>query len=91
MADLFDGGDEIVCREKPDVTLAKRAAAHHLSLEFIVLAEEKVFAHPDLASWPDQAFPLVSILRELARQQNFNPAAQELTRRGIVRADRVRL
>ena len=71
------------------MALAEFRAGQDLGLQFVMLAEEQAFADADLASGTNQAFPIVGLGGELARQQNFDAAVEEITRRGIARADRL--
>jgi hypothetical protein len=74
-----------------DAAFAEFGAGKNFGLQFVVLAEEKVFANTDLASGADQALPIVGLSGKLARQQNLDAALQEVARRRIMRADRLSL
>jgi hypothetical protein len=53
------------------------------------LAEEQAFADADLAAGTDQAFPIVGLGRNLAREQNLDAAVEEIPGRRILRTDRL--
>ena len=91
MADLLDAGEEVVCRSEVEVALAKFAAGDDLGLEFVVVAEEKVLADADFAAWTHEAFPIVRIALQLPSEQDFDTAAEEVTRGRILRAERLGL
>ncbi len=76
---------------KADAALAEFPAGKHLGLQLVVtsLAEEQAFSNTDLAAGTDQAFPIIGICRELARQEDFDSAAQKIPSRRISRADRL--
>lgn len=58
-----------------DTALAKCASANHFRRQSAVLAEIETFANPDLPSRTHQAFPFIWILRNLFREEHFNPPA----------------
>src|SRR5208282_462985 len=49
-------------------------------------AKVEFFSDPDLAPGPYQTFPLIRILRHLACEQNFDPPAEKISGRWILRA-----
>jgi hypothetical protein len=93
MADAIERGKEIAALPdgvKANSALAESGASEHLGMQFIgtVLAEEQVFADADLAAGTNQAFPIVGFDGKLAREQNFDAAAEKIARGRMVRAER---
>jgi hypothetical protein len=102
MSKALDAGKEIGDRSEADTPLAETAAFDYFGFdlgfqfgEFAFgciagcAAKVEFFPDSDLASGPNQALPLVRIVRHLACQQNFDPAAEKVSRRRIVRAQRL--
>jgi len=95
VADAIESGEEIVhglndaLGLEADLALAEFGAGQDLGLQFVLLAEEEAFADTDFAAGANQAFPIVGIGGELAGEQNFDAAVEEITRGGITRADRL--
>jgi hypothetical protein len=58
-------------------------------LQLVLLPEKQLFADADLAAGTDQAFPIIRAGGELAGQQNFDAALEEIASRWIVRTDRL--
>jgi len=74
-------------RFEPDAALAKGAARHDLSLQWMVIAKKEPLTNTDLSPGADEAFPIVRIDRHLPCEQDFNPAFEEIFRGRISRAD----
>ena len=80
MSQPFDFSKEIRRRTEPYAPLPECPAGHHLRLQFIVFAKKQQLPDSDLSPRTYQAFPLIGIGRELARQQHFNSPAQKILR-----------
>jgi hypothetical protein len=91
VTDPFHAREEIVNRSEADVAFAEFSAPDDLGLKIVAVAEEKMLADSDLAARADEAFPIVWALPQLARQQDFDAAAQKIARSGILRAERLGL
>ena len=81
------------------MAFAEFSAGDDFGLKFVVvifvqspvLSEYEMLADGDFAAGADQAFPFVGIGAELAREQHFNASVQKPSRRGSMRADRLRI
>lgn len=91
VADFLYAGEEVIDRSKADMALAKLSAGDDLGLEFVVVAEEEMLAYADLAPWTDEAFPIVRFGLQLPCEQDFDAAAEEVARGGVLRAERLGL
>src|SRR5581483_3361293 len=89
MADLFHHPPEIRQGTKTDGPLTEASAGQDLGLEFVLLIEEQTFPNSDLAPRPDQTLPVVRLLRNLLRKQDFHTPAQEIPGGGIAGAYRL--
>jgi hypothetical protein len=99
VADAIECGEEIVHALdfaldhtfagglEADVAFAELGAREDFGLQFVLLSEEEAFADADLAAGANQAFPIIGVGGELASQQNFHAALEEITRGGIARAE----
>lgn len=74
-------------RLKTDATFAEFPTGNDLGFQFIGFAEKQSFSNADFATGPYQTLPVVGLDGKLARQQNLDSAAEEITGRWIVRAD----
>jgi hypothetical protein len=79
------------CRGEANVAFAELSAGGHLSLEFVIIAKEEMLTDSDLSAWTDEALPVVWILLQLSRQQDFHAAAKEIARRRVLRTEGLRL
>lgn len=91
MPQPFDQPKEIGDRIKPYAALTETTPRHDLSLQWMVLPKKESLPDANLASWPNQALPLVRLDRNLPCEQDFNPSLEELLRRRIPRAHQLRL
>jgi hypothetical protein len=91
VTDPFHAGEEIVDRSEADVAFAEFSPPDDRGPKIVAIAEEKMLADSDLAAGADEAFPFVWVLLQLARQQDFDAAAEKIARRGILRAERLGL
>lgn len=83
--DLVDANEKIIDGIKADTAFSKGSAGEHLGAEFVVVAEEEMFANVDLAARTDKAFPFIGILLELASKENFDASLKKIARGRIVR------
>ena len=90
VADAIESGEEIVHGLKgleADEAFAELGARENFGLQFVLFSEEEAFADDDLAAGANQAFPIIGVGGELARQQNLDAALEKTTRGGIARAE----
>ena len=88
VADLFDAGEEVVDGGEADVALAEFAAGDDLGLEFVVVRRRRRCSPtPILRPGRTRHSHSLGSSLQLAGQQDFDAAAKEIARRGIVRAD----
>ncbi len=78
VADSFYAGKEIIDGREADLALTKFAAGDDLGMEFVIIAEEKMFSDSDLSPGSDETFPIVGIAPQLPGQQDFDTAAKEV-------------
>src|SRR5579862_1623554 len=90
MTNSLHSREKIIGRREADVALAEFPACNNFGLKFIMVAEIEMLADGNLAAGSNQAFPLVRILAQLARQQHFYASVKKVTRLGILGADRLR-
>ncbi len=86
MSDALDSGKEIGDRGEADVAFSEAAALGNFSFEGWRIAEVELLTNADLAAGAHQALPFIRIVRDLAGQQNFDPATEKILCCGIVRA-----
>src|ERR1700675_1258012 len=90
VSNALDAGEEIVDRGESDAPLPKTAALRDLGLQFGRRAgwslKVEFFPDPDLPPGPYHALPLNGVIRHLAYQQNFDPSAEKISCRWVVRA-----
>ncbi len=79
MTDLVDAGVEVIDGAKADVALSEFSTSDDLGAEFVVVAEEKMFADADFAAGTDQTLPLVRILTQLMSQEDLDAPAKKLS------------
>jgi len=77
-------------RLKSDAAFAELGAGENFGLQFVVLPEKEAFADANLASGVNQAFPIVRVGRELAREQDLDASLQNVACWGIARAPGLR-
>ena len=86
VADAIENGVEIVNRLEANMALAERGAGENFRLQFIALPKKQLFSNAELAARLDQAFPIVGLAGELAREKNLDTALKKIASGGIVRA-----
>jgi hypothetical protein len=87
----LDAGKKINDWGEANAPLAETAAFRDLRFQFgwialAYIAEAKFFTDADLAAGPHETFPLISIIRPLACQQNFYSPAEKISGCWILRA-----
>src|SRR5580704_10615997 len=93
VSDAIEDCEEIVAALrnglKADAALAEFRSGEDLGLQVVMMAvaEEQAFSDADLAAGTDEAFPIVGISSQLARQQNLDATVERVPGRRIFRAD----
>jgi hypothetical protein len=85
VSDLVDAREEVGDWGEADVTFAEFSAVKDFGLKFVILSKEEVLSDGDFAAWSDEALPIVGLRLQLAREQNFDASAEEVTRGRILR------
>ena len=91
VTDFVHAGKEIWRGCEADVAFAEFAAGDDLGLEFVMVAEEKMFSNPDFAAGSHQTLPIVGFALELAGEEDFDAPLEEIAGCGIVKAKRLRM
>jgi len=68
VTEFLDCSEEIWYRSEANATLAEFAAGNDLGDQFIVITEEEALTDGNLSAGPNEAFPFIRILLELASE-----------------------
>src|SRR3954462_4666854 len=80
----IDASEKVLDGGETDVALAEFSTGDDFGLKFVMLTEEEMLAHSDLAARTHETLPLVRIVPQLTSEKNSHASAEELAGGGIM-------